>query len=91
MRMLSCFPLGVRYGFRDMKQIIFSVLAVLGLFSSISCDRHEWEDSAEGVKDGTKNLYPKEHGAGHGEHAEHGEHSTHGEHAEHSDHAGHNH
>lgn len=44
----------------DMKQFIFSTLAIVGLFAFISCERHEWEDSADGKKDGTKNLYPKE-------------------------------
>ncbi len=44
----------------DMKQFIFSTLAIVGLFSFISCERHEWEDSADGKKDGTKNLFPKE-------------------------------
>ena len=44
----------------DMKKFIFSTLAILGLLSFISCERHDWEDSADGKKDGTKNLYPKE-------------------------------
>ncbi|MBT8044831.1 MAG: hypothetical protein KJO79_07765 [Verrucomicrobiae bacterium] len=43
-----------------MKQFIFSTLALIGLFSFISCERHEWENSGEGKKDGTKNLFPKE-------------------------------
>lgn len=43
-----------------MKKFIFGTLAILGLFSFISCERHEWEDSADGKKDGVKNLYPKE-------------------------------
>ena len=43
-----------------MKQFIFSILATVGMFSFISCERHNWEDSAEGKKDGTKNLFPKE-------------------------------
>lgn len=57
----------------DMKQFIFSTLAIVGLFSFISCERHDWENSAEGKKDGTKNLYPKEekkddHGKSDGSH-----------------------
>ncbi|MCP5535060.1 MAG: hypothetical protein H7A51_02370 [Akkermansiaceae bacterium] len=43
-----------------MKQFIFSTFAIVGLFAFISCERHDWEDSTEGKKDGTKNLYPKE-------------------------------
>ena len=43
-----------------MKQFIFSILATVGMFSFISCERHNWEDSADGKKDGTKNLFPKE-------------------------------
>jgi len=43
----------------DMKEIIFSTLAVVSMFAFISCERHSWEDSAEGKKDGVKNLYPK--------------------------------
>ena len=43
----------------DMKQIIFSALAVATMFAFISCERHSWEDSEEGAKDGTKNLFPK--------------------------------
>ena len=53
----------------DMKQFIFSTFAIVGLFSFISCERHEWEDSADGAKDGTKNLYPKEKKTG--KHPEH--------------------
>ncbi|WP_435893383.1 hypothetical protein [Oceaniferula spumae] len=49
-----------------MKQIIFSTLAVAGMFAFISCERHSWEDS-EGKKDGTKNLYPNKEKA-HGSH-----------------------
>ena len=45
---------------RDMKEFIFSALAIVSLFAFISCERHSWEDSAEGAKDGTKNLFPKE-------------------------------
>ena len=44
----------------DMKQFIFSTFAIVGLFAFISCERHDWEDSADGKKDGTKNLFPKE-------------------------------
>ena len=56
----------------DMKQIIFSTLALSSLCAFISCERHSWEDSGEGKKDGTKKLYPskKEH-HGEGDHAEH--------------------
>lgn len=43
----------------DMKQIIFSALAIGGMFFFISCERHTWEDSAEGKKDGAKRLFPK--------------------------------
>lgn len=42
-----------------MKHFIFSILVTTGVFSFVSCERHSWEDSAEGVKDGTKNLFPK--------------------------------
>lgn len=49
-----------------MKQLIFSILAIGGMFAFISCERHEWEDS-EGKKDGTKNLYPQHEKEGHGE------------------------
>ena len=42
-----------------MKYFIFSMLVVAGVFSCVSCERHSWEDSSEGVKDGTKNLFPK--------------------------------
>jgi hypothetical protein len=45
-----------------MKPIIFSVLAVVGVFFFISCERHTWEDSSEGAKDGTKRLFPKSGG-----------------------------
>lgn len=41
----------------DMKQFIFSILSVVAVCGFISCERHEWEDSSEGKKDGTKNLY----------------------------------
>ena len=50
-----------------MKQLIFSILAIGGLFAFISCERHEWEDSKEGKKDGTKNLYPQHDKEGHGQ------------------------
>lgn len=73
----------------DMKQIIFSTLAVAGMFAFISCERHSWEDS-EGKKDGTKNLYPKkEH---HGDHDSHKDHDKKGD-ADHGhgDHDGHDH
>ncbi len=42
-----------------MKHIIFSLLVTAGVFSFVSCERHSWEDSSEGAKDGTKNLFPK--------------------------------
>ena len=42
-----------------MKQFIFSILVTAGVFSFVSCERHSWEDSSEGAKDGTKNLFPK--------------------------------
>ncbi|PID80573.1 hypothetical protein CSB20_06850 [bacterium DOLZORAL124_64_63] len=66
----------------DMKQILFSILAVAGLLSFFSCERHEWQDSAEGKKDGTKNLYPKEekgHGHAHDHDHDHGGHAHDGE------------
>ncbi|MBT8038488.1 MAG: hypothetical protein KJO21_13205 [Verrucomicrobiae bacterium] len=63
-----------------MKQFIFSSLAVIGVFAFISCERHDWEDSAEGKKDGTKNLYPQDKKSDHGEAA-----------GDHSGHDGHNH
>ena len=56
----------------DMKQIIFSALAIVGMISFISCERHEWEDTEDGK--GTKRLYPQEHG--HDTHKE-GEHAGH--------------
>ncbi len=59
----------------DMKQFIFSTLAIVGVFGFISCERHDWEDSANGKKDGTKNLFPKEDKKDHGK--EHGDHSGH--------------
>lgn len=60
-----------------MKHFIFSTFAVVSMFTMISCERHSWEDSAEGAKDGTKHLFPKEdqkkdHGAdGHDDHHSH--------------------
>ena len=42
-----------------MKQFIFSMLVAASVFSFVSCERHSWEDSSEGAKDGTKNLFPK--------------------------------
>ena len=56
-----------------MKKIIFSTLAIASMFSFISCERHTWEDSAEGEKDGTKRLFPKPE-------AKHEGHETHGAH-----------
>lgn len=71
----------------DMKQIIFSALAIVGMFSFISCERHEWEDTEDGK--GTKRLYPKQE---HGAHDSHGGHEE-KRHAEHGkdEHAGHDH
>ena len=43
-----------------MKQFIFSSLVTVGVLACISCDRHEWENSEEGVIDGTKNLFHAE-------------------------------
>ena len=63
-----------------MKQIIYSSLAIVGMLTFISCERHTWEDSSEGAKDGTKRLYPKT------EHAKHGDHAKHD-----ADHSGHDH
>ncbi len=52
-----------------MKQFIYSILVSVGVLACNSCDRHAWENSAEGVKDGTKNLFHAEdileHGHGH--------------------------
>lgn len=45
--------------FGVMKNFIFSILALVCIFTFISCERHDWEDSKEGKKDGTKNLYPQ--------------------------------
>jgi len=41
-----------------MKHFIFSILVTAGVFSFVSCERHSWDDSSEGAKDGTKNLFP---------------------------------
>jgi hypothetical protein len=71
---------------RDMKKFIFSSLAVIGVFAFISCERHDWEDSAEGKKDGTKNLYPKEAKKAHGKEAD-----AHAQSKEQDGHEGHNH
>ena len=52
-----------------MKQFIFSMLVAASVFSFVSCERHSWEDSSEGAKDGTKNLFPKpEKKDDHGDH-----------------------
>ena len=72
-----------------MKQIIYSSLAIVGMFAFISCERHTWEDSSEGAKDGTKRLYPPKT-----EHAKHGDHAKHdgdADHAKDADHSGHEH
>lgn len=53
----------------DMKQIIFSSLAVAALFTFVSCERHSWEDSEDGK--GTKNLYPKKDKKDHDDHEGH--------------------
>jgi len=65
-----------------MKQIIYSSLAIVGMFAFISCERHTWEDSSEGAKDGTKRLYPK---------TEHAKHDGDADHAKHDDHSAHEH
>jgi len=80
----------------DMKLIIFSSLAIASMFSFISCERHTWEDSSEGAKDGTKNLFPKPAAKheGHDAHGEHVDHATdvkHGEEAKAEDHSTHGH
>jgi hypothetical protein len=75
-----------------MKQIIYSSLAIVGMFALISCERHTWEDSSEGAKDGTKRLYPPK--TEHAEHAKHGDHAKHdgdADHAKHEDHSAHEH
>jgi len=73
-----------------MKRIIFSALAIIGMFSFISCERHTWEDSSEEAKDGTKRLYPKpEHGADHGKKEANGDHGH--DHGTKEDHSGHGH
>ena len=74
-----------------MKQFIFSTLVTVSVLACISCDRHEWENSAVGVKDGTKNLFHAEEP--HGDHSDH-DHSEakhDGEHAPSEDHSGHGH
>jgi len=60
-----------------MKQFIFSTLVTVSVFACISCDRHEWENSAEGVKDGTKNLFHAEEK--HDAHSSDDNHSDHGQ------------
>jgi len=42
-----------------MKHPLFSFFVVASMFSLFSCERHTWEDSSEGAKDGTKRLFPK--------------------------------
>ena len=64
-----------------MKQIIFSALAIVGMFFFISCERHTWEDGADGSK-GTKRLFPKKE-TGHGEHQGHHGKETHGKKGDH--------
>ena len=59
-----------------MKNFIFSALVIVSAFASISCDRHEWENSEEGVIDGTKNLFLTEEK--HDDHSGH-DHPAHGE------------
>ncbi len=73
----------------DMKKFIFSSLAVIGVFAFISCERHDWEDSAEGKKDGTKNLYPKAEEKDHGKAAAGDD--AHAQPKENAGHEGHNH
>ena len=68
----------------DMKQIIFSALAIVGMFFFNSCERHTWEDSAEGKKDGTKRLFPKP-AESHDAHKGHG-HDVDGKKDDHSNH-----
>jgi hypothetical protein len=69
-----------------MKQIIYSSLAIVGMFAFISCERHTWEDSSEGAKDGTKRLYPKTEHAKHGDHAKHDGDADHAKHDDDSAH-----
>ncbi|MFK7911932.1 MAG: hypothetical protein AB8F34_15225 [Akkermansiaceae bacterium] len=57
-----------------MKQLIFSILAIGGMFAFISCERHEWEDT-DGKKNGVKNLYPKKEKENHDK--KEGDHSGH--------------
>lgn len=59
-----------------MKHFIFSILVIAGVFSFVSCERHSWEDSSEGAKDGTKNLFPKSEKKA--EHSDHSSHEGHG-------------
>lgn len=75
--MSSCFPVGIRYHSADMKQFIFSTLAIAGLFAFISCERHNWEDK-DGDK-GTKRLFPKEEKKDKGSHGHKG-HDGHDDH-----------
>ncbi len=73
----------------DMKKFIFSSLAVIGVFAFISCERHDWEDSAEGKKDGTNNLFPKEEKKDHGKEAD--DQTGHAQPKDHGGHEGNNH
>lgn len=58
-----------------MIKFIVSTVATISMLSMISCERHSWEDSSEGAKDGTKNLFPKEqHKGDHDDHATHDDH-----------------
>lgn len=43
-----------------MKKFTLSTLVTISVLACISCERHKWENSAEGVKDGTKNLFHAE-------------------------------
>ncbi|MGJ8676180.1 MAG: hypothetical protein ACSHX0_01550 [Akkermansiaceae bacterium] len=54
-----------------MKKFISSIIVTVSVIACVSCDRHEWENSAEGTKDGTKNLYHAEDS--HGKQDAHGE------------------
>ena len=51
---------GIGYAPPCYETVHFQYTCSRGMFSFISCERHNWEDSAEGHKDGTKNLFPKE-------------------------------
>ena len=44
----------------DMKKFIASIFVALSVIACISCERHEWEDSSKGTKDGVKNLFHTE-------------------------------